>query len=259
MEECESAWMNECEGWLALGNVSRSIYHIEKQDGLICAWWVYPFETHNHCILVPPGTASQDVLVGLAGLRERLESSKCAAEIRIVSKTGIAGELLVGLQRSGFAYSGSDPIMTCPIRNLKPPSPSEAVIHKAVTRDRYIEVLETFDSVFGGPRYLTHFFNPEEVIQFYYASLNGKLVSAAAVWSFSGVKGFYSVSTLRPYRGRGYASQLIRHVLYENAAGDTLAALRTTDKLVPFYEKLGFQETGRMYRFIRQKRKKRFW
>lgn len=68
-------------------------------------------------------------------------------------------------------------------------------------------------------------------------------VASATLVLAGGIAGIYDVSTLPAFRGRGYASALIRHMLEQaRQAGLSYAGLQTRDA-IDLYRKLGF-ETG---------------
>lgn len=73
----------------------------------------------------------------------------------------------------------------------------------------------------------------------YFIKEGGVIVSFVAVKKYFKTYEIGTVYTNQKYRGKGYASDLINHVLEKH---DTVFLL-CRPAMVPFYEKFGFQET----------------
>lgn len=112
---------------------------------------------------------------------------------------------------------------------------------KAGFADAYRVIHESF----GGPDIMNDLFVPDDgTVIPYVAYLDGKPVSAAAIWPCRNVFGIYCVSTPEPYRRRGFATELLKRML-QDGRSFAIASLRTTDDLIPLYGGVGFREVGR--------------
>jgi GNAT superfamily N-acetyltransferase len=87
-----------------------------------------------------------------------------------------------------------------------------------------------------------------------WALLHDDLIVATA-WTFlhDGDCGVYGVSTLPQWRRRGFAKQLMEHMLADaRSRGATTASLQSTRMGQPLYESLGFTAVGRYEEWIWQ-------
>jgi ribosomal protein S18 acetylase RimI-like enzyme len=79
------------------------------------------------------------------------------------------------------------------------------------------------------------------------ASLDGRPVSAAALFDGAGVAGIYNVVTIPEARGRGMARAVTTAALEEGRRrGRRLAVLGSSDLGLPLYRRLGFREVSRL-------------
>ncbi len=80
----------------------------------------------------------------------------------------------------------------------------------------------------------------------YYLSENGKIVSGALATKYGDDEKYITfVSTDKKYRNKGYAKQVIYHIVA--ACQNRKITLMCEEKLLPFYEKLGFVHTDNVY------------
>ncbi len=91
--------------------------------------------------------------------------------------------------------------------------------------------------------YRRHGFGRSASVRNFIGQVERDTVASATLVLAGGIAGIYDVSTLPAYRGRGYASALIRHLLAQaRQEGFFHAGLQTRDA-TDLYRKLGF-ETG---------------
>ena len=83
---------------------------------------------------------------------------------------------------------------------------------------------------------------------------DGKVVSFALLFSDGRTGQIEDVATLDGYRGRGYSRAVVQHALEESLARNYFTFLIADDRDWPkqFYTKLGFDEIGHHYYFLRK-------
>ena len=79
----------------------------------------------------------------------------------------------------------------------------------------------------------------------YYIEKNGKIVSGAVATDFGGDIYITFVSTDKEHRGQGLASEIINHIIAENA--EKRIGIMCEKELIKFYEKLGFEYAAEIY------------
>jgi len=80
-------------------------------------------------------------------------------------------------------------------------------------------------------------------IEHYLARFRGEPVATASLFYAEGVVGIYNVATVPQYRRRGTGYTLMRNILHTAAkCGYQVAILQSSNKGLPLYKKLGFQE-----------------
>jgi GNAT superfamily N-acetyltransferase len=253
LQDAALAWMNECEGWLALGRRSFTMYRVEDKHGLICAWRTADVAFMPNFIHVPPGLESvlQEILTQ-PELQAPIDQSEAVTEIRLLDPgDGRAAKIESALAGAGFARSDSMPVMVKKWDGDSPDPPETeggpdiCRIDPKEDKAAFSGAFDVIQRSFGGPDVLNRFFVPDDgTVIPYVARLDGKAVSAAVVWPFWNVYGIYSVSTLESHRGQGLATRLLQRML-RDAGGFAFSSLRTTDALIPLYERLGYREAGR--------------
>lgn len=245
------AWLNECDGWLALGRRSSAMYRVEVRHGLICAWRTADLAYMPNYIHVPPGLEEQvPALLKEPDLKTLIESGEACTEIRCLAPGGRAAKRLASaLAEAGFVRCNDMPLM---VRDWKTENRRETGAGLAIRRidptedrDGFAEAFDVIRQSFGGPDVLNRFFVPDDgTVIPYVAHVDGRAVSAAVVWPFRNVYGIYSVSTLEAYRGRGFATMLLRRML-QDGRDFAFSSLRTTDALIPLYGRVGYRVAGR--------------
>jgi len=244
------AWMNECEGWLALGRASSVMYRVEERHGLICAWRTADVDFMPNFIHVPPGLAERlPAILARRDLAAAVETSDAVTEIRLLAPDKpITGRLESALAEAGFLKSDAMPLMVRVREADDLPAAAILDIRRVDPKEDgagYADAFRVIRHSFGGPDVLNRFFVPDDgTVIPYVAYFGGKAVSAAVVWPFRNVYGIYSVSTLEAYRGRGFATRLLRRMLQDGHAF-AFSSLRTTDALIPLYERIGYRVAGR--------------
>jgi GNAT superfamily N-acetyltransferase len=84
----------------------------------------------------------------------------------------------------------------------------------------------------------------------YVGYAEGVAVAAAEVTIAAAVAGVYNVSTLEAWRGRGFASALLRHALLDaRAEGTSRAVLQAAAGATGLYRRLGFIPAGEITEF----------
>lgn len=182
-------------------------------------------------------------------------------EIRLLDPgDGSAAKIESVLAGAGFTKSDSMPVMVKKWDGGFPETPEEAggldirKIDPKTDKTAYSDAFGVIRQSFGGPDVLNRFFVPDDgTVIPYVAYLDGNAVSAAVVWPFQNVYGIYSVSTLESHRGQGFATRLLQRML-RDARGFAFSSLRTTDVLIPLYEKVGYREIGRCLCFRNRNR-----
>lgn len=83
----------------------------------------------------------------------------------------------------------------------------------------------------------------------YIGAVGGLPVTSAALVRSPGAIGIYSVGTLPPHRGKGYAEALLRRIVPAKDEGFPLV-LQATRAGLPLYQRLGFRRAARFRVFI---------
>jgi ribosomal protein S18 acetylase RimI-like enzyme len=91
----------------------------------------------------------------------------------------------------------------------------------------------------------------ETQIEYYGSYVEGQLVSVLEMFPDTANNvGIYSVCTLAAFRGRGLATDLMKHALQQfRSAGYSTATLQASDDGVNIYRKLGFVEATRFFEY----------
>lgn len=96
---------------------------------------------------------------------------------------------------------------------------------------------------------LTKELNVKEGFGFYGLFANGKLVSGLQTFSDNQTTGLYFIATNSAYRGRGFATALIRQVMGYYLKNSEELVLQAVQKAVPLYQRLGFSTEGKLIIF----------
>jgi GNAT superfamily N-acetyltransferase len=247
LDRLSKAWQNECDGWLALGQVPGSAYHVERAGDITYAWWAgEPGAIDNYVMI---GADYQgDLHSVIAPFADRIRQSRSNTVIRFVEKSSSywwAGQAAA----LGFARASAVPVMARSLRRARPKLPlaPEITVRKVEDEPAYREAFEVVHGVYGGTQSITRFFNPQGPVQLYTGYWASTPAASSTLWPFAGVAGIYSVATLPEYRRRGLALATLQRQLDDaQASGYDLAILRTSDELIPFYGQLGFELVGRL-------------
>lgn len=192
MNVAAMAWMNECDGWSALGLRSSAMYRVEERHGLVCAWRVYDVPYMPNYIHVPTSlTGALPDLLQRPDLRALMEDSDAVTEIRLLAPDASSTRLLEHeLAGAGFRRTASMPIMVRDGKAKEDVSPTDQAAKLEIRKAVYSENPHDFEQafriihqVFGGPLVMNQFFLPKDgAVIPYYALLDGQPVSAAVVW-----------------------------------------------------------------------------
>jgi ribosomal protein S18 acetylase RimI-like enzyme len=91
--------------------------------------------------------------------------------------------------------------------------------------------------------------------RYFAAFADGDVASYCELYTDGRTGQIEAVATLEAYRNRGLASAVVLRALEESrAAGDTLTFLLADEDDWPkeLYRRLGFDQSGRLYRFLRK-------
>ncbi|MGC9352351.1 MAG: GNAT family N-acetyltransferase [Mariniphaga sp.] len=91
--------------------------------------------------------------------------------------------------------------------------------------------------------------NANDGVGFYGLFTDGKLVSGLQTFSNNQTTGLYFIATNSNYRGRGFATELIRQVMGTYLKNSRELVLQAVQKAVPLYQRLGFSEEGKLVIF----------
>jgi GNAT superfamily N-acetyltransferase len=248
------AWKNECEGWLALGKAAgpQAVFRLEEVAGVVCAWWQGGVGEMENYLMVDP-TAATSPTKALKTLNPLVKASRAGSVLRFLASDENQGWRQAAEQQ-GYTYRESSPLM---IKRLDPsnrsPSPPPYIqIRPVENQEDYQTAFEVIHTVYRGSRQLTAFFNPHQTVRIYLAEWEGVPAASATLWRYAEVAGVYSVATLPEFRRRGLAVAVVNALLNDVIAqGFHYACLRTTDNLIPLYQRSGFAVTGRVARFFR--------
>ena len=96
---------------------------------------------------------------------------------------------------------------------------------------------------------LTKELNAKVGVGLYGLFVDGKLVSGLQTFSNNQTTGLYFIATNSNYRGRGFATELIRQVMGTCLKNSKELVLQAVQKAVPLYQRLGFTKEGKLVIF----------
>jgi ribosomal protein S18 acetylase RimI-like enzyme len=96
---------------------------------------------------------------------------------------------------------------------------------------------------------LTKELNAKNEVGFYGLFFDGELVSGLQTFSIDQTTGLYFIATNSAFRGRGFATELIRQVINGSLKNSNELVLQAVQKAVPLYRRLGFSEEGKLIIF----------
>ena len=101
---------------------------------------------------------------------------------------------------------------------------------------------------------LTKELNVKDGVGFYGLFFDGKLVSGLQTFSENQTTGLYFIATDAAFRGRGFATELIRQVMNNSFGNSGELVLQAVQKAVPLYRRLGFSEEGKLVIFWKKEK-----
>lgn len=248
------AWQNECTGWMAMGRARQagSMFLVEQRAGLVCVWLQgSSVSAENHLLVFPDQEGDPRQI--LAEVMPVVMDSRLPTVLRWLDIPG-QQKWEAAAKEHDFSHTGEDPVMVCDLHQYQPnvqyvPGVSVTPVK---TQEDYQAAFEVIHEVYGGPRQLTQFFNPFGTVQIFLARWQSMPAASATLWPFAGVAGVYSVATRPVYRRHGLALTVLNVLLSAaKEQGYSHACLRTAAALFPLYERCGFHEVGRVFRYTR--------
>ena len=231
------AWQNELQGWLELSKskAARDVFKLEEKDGLSCFWFCGESGMEN--ILLATSTDPSLLTSNLKAVRSSIDKSLVATSLRFPESKQLAD----AAGKFGFSTYSKTPIMQRKLRNTED-AETRFDVHRVTTYADYHAALNLVREVYDDPPKLTRFFYNPEVVSVYVAYYQNRVAAAATLWSFADIAGIYSVATHPEFRGKGLAGAVIRFIIGDaEKQGFEHTCLRTTNELIPFYNRLKFK------------------
>jgi GNAT superfamily N-acetyltransferase len=175
----------------------------------------------------------------------------------LVGPTSRPAELEGWLMGSGLVRIGDNPGMALPLDGfeVEPPPPGIAIerVGDEAGLERWRDVQRqglALDPVRAEAWWTAHRrpgFGENLPLVNWVATLDGRPVSAAALFDAAGVAGIYNVVTVPDARGRGIGRAVTSTAIAEGARrGRRLAVLGSSDLGLPMYRRVGFREVSRL-------------
>jgi GNAT superfamily N-acetyltransferase len=167
-------------------------------------------------------------------------------------------DLAARLVAAGFELDGDAPLMAVELANAADPGPTppELVIRRVDDPTDLAEVSAVVAaSLEGDPETVRPFaatferliLEPEPRVTQFAGWADGRLVTAGALFTGSGVAGIYGIMTTEEARGRGYGRAITAAAMDEGRRrGLHVSVLLASDLGQPVYRRLGFREVGRV-------------
>lgn len=246
-----AAWVGEMESWFAFGAApeASSLASAERRPGIVCVWWLgEPGRMENNLVISPDEAG--DPSVAFDTLRERLDASRVATDLRLPAASGVAAWMSAAQSRS-FVLEGVDPIMARDLTETTSVSQAPVGVMPADDTRAHDRAADVIAGVWGDPG-ICRFFAPPSATRLFLAERAGCSVGAATTFRWGDLVCIFSVTTLPEYRKQGVAHALLHGIAVEEGArGARWAVVRTVDGLVPFYEHAGFRTVIREHRYRR--------
>jgi GNAT superfamily N-acetyltransferase len=163
-------------------------------------------------------------------------------------------DLSVLLEKVGLKRS-EEPGMAIELAKLKAPQPPPRfMLERVKGKDRIEAYVRLLIPAYGGPLSMVEPFikmvkhaDMGNRFRHYIGHLDGRPVATSSVLLSSGVAGLYNVATLPEARGRGIGAYMSSAPLLE-ALEDSycISILQASDMGRPVYERLGFQNRGKL-------------
>lgn len=139
-------------------------------------------------------------------------------------------------------------MVLAPLPAAIPASPPGLAIVPVTSSAAAREFVATMASGFGAPRRLFEIFGDPTLLgrpgfTHYLGSVDGKAVATASLVASHGIAGVFNVSTLVPFRRRGFGEAMTYRVLADGAAAGCIAGgLQATALGHPIYLRMGFRD-----------------
>lgn len=171
-----------------------------------------------------------------------------------VNEENLSSKVADALQKSGLQEAGNDPGMIIDLKNYNATS-TNGDIRKLNSLEDFADlvsrnwtppdqnVIEFYKKV--SPIVFNH------NIEYFGSYVDEKLVSVIELFPDTKTNaGLYSLCTLSEYRGKGIATNLMKHCLHHlRSKGYTSATLQASDDGLNIYKKLGFEQATRFSEF----------
>jgi GNAT superfamily N-acetyltransferase len=155
------------------------------------------------------------------------------------------------LAAAGHRIDGGPAVMCMELRDLRTPRPDDLDLDP----DPGVKTLsELNDEAYGTTPDMTRAVQTLPGVTLYVARLDGRPASAMGTHDLDGDICILYVATSPAARGRGLASRLMAHALYEaRDRGATTTSLQATQMGYPIYAKLGYRDLGALQMWERRK------
>lgn len=225
-----------------------------------------PLYLDSNCFLFDGDAAARDGIAVEAALNtviEHLSGSPAGFAFYVTpcSTPADLGERLV--RDHGLVPEGAYTVMAVPVSELaEAPVPEGYEIREVLSAEDYVAYVralcEGFDLVPIGDvdALIEHFLaniglRHYPALRQFTAWHDGRVVATSASWTYAGISGVYCVSTLAAHRGRGLGAAMTRHAALSGKPLTGVAFLQATVMGAPVYRRLGFQDVGFYYEYIR--------
>ncbi|HYE54146.1 MAG TPA: GNAT family N-acetyltransferase [Chitinophagaceae bacterium] len=176
-----------------------------------------------------------------------------------INEENLSPAIKSALERSGLQEAGSEPGMILELEAFQH-TPAAADISKLNTRSGLQQFAHIVSLNWNPPdkdvarfyeRVAETVLHPSSHIAYYASFIDNKPVSVVEVFPDNAYNaGIYSVCTLKEFRGRGIATDLMKFCLQQlKNAGYRTATLQAADDGLNIYKKLGFTASTRFYEF----------
>lgn len=172
-----------------------------------------------------------------------------------INEENVSPKVAAALKGAGLLQAASEPGMLIELKNYVAANIS-GDIRKLNTLDDFAELVSRNwtppdQNVIEFYRRVAPIISGQDTIEYFGSFIDNKLVSAIELFpGTSGNAGLYSLCTLQAYRGKGIATNLMKHcLLHLQSKGYATATLQASDDGLGIYQKLGFVQTTRFYEF----------
>ena len=187
-----------------------------------------------------------------------------------INEENLSPEVIAALQNAGLQEAGNDPGMLVELKNYHHSSGRGNVIDydaerpnvniRKITNPFMLQDFAQLVSCNWQPpdQNVIEFYKrvspiifAQNNIEYFGCYFDGNLVSAIELFPDTRTNaGLYSLCTLEAYRGKGIATNLMKHCLsHLSSKGYTTATLQASDDGLRIYQRLGFVQTTRFHEF----------